>query len=198
MLSYKRKLCDSSDAELSGVESIDDDSSDSSEVSNLENSESDHPDAEIPSLEKAESETSEDESDSGSDFNPSPVKYTTIDKEKSKGKDSDEVDVFARSESDGYPEMYCMSPREDETDEKKQLKKDLLKSLTSIYEKKTSAHEFAVGGVKPELLSEPGLEIPGHGKVKLPVTAAAAKKLKKHFQQAPYGLGEETIIDKAV
>ena len=78
----------------------------------------------------------------------------------------------------------------------RQLKKELLQILTKIHEGKTS--EFAVGEINPELPALPGIKISGYGTVCLPVTEMTMKDLRKHFHQAPYGLGEETLIDKSV
>jgi len=44
----------------------------------------------------------------------------------------------------------------------------------------------------------PGLEITGAGPVGLPLTAGQVKELKKHGRQAPYGKGEETVVDTRV
>lgn len=55
---------------------------------------------------------------------------------------------------------------------------------------------FAVGGSDPALL--PGLEIADLGPLGLPLTAKQAKELKKHCEQAPYGKGQETLVDTSV
>lgn len=55
---------------------------------------------------------------------------------------------------------------------------------------------FAVGGSDPALL--PGLEIADLGPLGLPLTAKQAKELKKHCEQAPYGKGQETLVDRSV
>ena len=44
----------------------------------------------------------------------------------------------------------------------------------------------------------PGLEVEGLGPVGLPLTAKAAKDLIKHCHQAPYGKGEQTLVDTKV
>jgi hypothetical protein len=44
----------------------------------------------------------------------------------------------------------------------------------------------------------PGLEVKGVGPIGIPVTPADAKRLITKASQAPYGLGEETIVDKDV
>jgi hypothetical protein len=44
----------------------------------------------------------------------------------------------------------------------------------------------------------PGLEVKGVGPVGLPLTPIVAKELIKHCHQAPYGKGEETLVDTKV
>ena len=44
----------------------------------------------------------------------------------------------------------------------------------------------------------PRLEIDGVGTVAFPLSAAQAKELVRAAEQAPYGRGEETIVDTAV
>src|SRR5439155_203846 len=55
---------------------------------------------------------------------------------------------------------------------------------------------FCVSGTAPVVL--PGLEVAGLGPVGLPLTARQANELKKHCDQAPYGKGEETLVDTSV
>lgn len=55
---------------------------------------------------------------------------------------------------------------------------------------------FCASGSGPAPL--PGLEVVALGPVGLPLTAAQVPELKKHCQQAPYGKGEETIVDTRV
>ncbi len=70
--------------------------------------------------------------------------------------------------------------------------RELLKVLASLGK---SSRFFASGGLAPEL---PGLEVERIGQVGIPVTAADAKRLIKQASQAPYGRGEETIVDTGV
>src|SRR4051794_2887794 len=44
----------------------------------------------------------------------------------------------------------------------------------------------------------PGLEIQGVGPIGLPLTVKQAKEIKKHCERAPYGNGEETVVDTKV
>ena len=46
--------------------------------------------------------------------------------------------------------------------------------------------------------ANPGLEVAGLGPIGLPLTAHQAKELKAHCKQAPYGKGEETLVDTNV
>ena len=55
---------------------------------------------------------------------------------------------------------------------------------------------FCVSGSAPSVL--PGLEVEGMGPVGLPLTAKQAKEIIKHCDQAPYGKGEETLVDTSV
>ncbi len=55
---------------------------------------------------------------------------------------------------------------------------------------------FCVAGRVPAIL--PGLEVDGLGPIGLPLTPRAAKELIKHCHQAPYGKGEETLVDTKV
>jgi hypothetical protein len=74
---------------------------------------------------------------------------------------------------------------------------------TSISEKLSDALEkidrpgsFCVSGSAPAVL--PGLEVEGLGPIGLPLTPRQAKELKQFCEQAPYGKGEETIVDTTV
>jgi hypothetical protein len=55
---------------------------------------------------------------------------------------------------------------------------------------------FCASGGGPAPL--PGLEVAGLGPVGLPLTAVQVPELKQHCRQAPYGKGEETIVDTRV
>ena len=44
----------------------------------------------------------------------------------------------------------------------------------------------------------PGLEVDGLGPIGLPLTVKEAKELKQRCEQAPYGKGEETLVDTEV
>lgn len=56
--------------------------------------------------------------------------------------------------------------------------------------------QFVASGEMPATL--PGLEVDGVGMVRTPVSAADAKRLIAQAVQAPYGRGEETIVDTDV
>ena len=55
---------------------------------------------------------------------------------------------------------------------------------------------FCMQGSAPELL--PGLEIDEVGPIGFPLTVKQAKEIKKHCEQAPYGKGEQTLVDTKV
>ncbi len=55
---------------------------------------------------------------------------------------------------------------------------------------------FCVSGREPAIL--PGLEVEGLGPVGLPLTPKVARDLIKHCHHAPYGKGEETLVDTSV
>ena len=65
----------------------------------------------------------------------------------------------------------------------------LLDVLTSLDE----ASQFCTSGSVASVL--PGLEVQGVGEVGLPIGPAAARQLIQQAQPAPYGRGEETIVD---
>ena len=58
------------------------------------------------------------------------------------------------------------------------------------------SYQFATSGSLPPVL--PGLELKGDGSIGSPVSAADAKRLIAKASQAPYGRGEETIVDPKV
>ena len=68
--------------------------------------------------------------------------------------------------------------------------------LVKALDKINRPGSFAVGGSIPALL--PGLEVKGLGQIGLPLAAAQAKELIEHCEQAPYGKGQETLVDTSV
>ena len=60
----------------------------------------------------------------------------------------------------------------------------------------TEETQFLAAGSCP--LELPGLEVDTVGEIALPVTAATVKTLVKIADQAPYGRGEQTIVDTDV
>src|SRR4051812_32968201 len=75
---------------------------------------------------------------------------------------------------------------------REELSMKLIEALSKIDRPGT----FCVSGSAPAIL--PGLEVEGLGPVGLPLNAGQAKELKKHCHQAPYGKGEETLVDTKV
>lgn len=73
-----------------------------------------------------------------------------------------------------------------------QLTTQLWKVLESLGE----SSRFCTAGGLPAVL--PGLEVEGIGNMGVPVSAADARRLIKLASQAPYGRGDETIVDTNV
>jgi predicted 2-oxoglutarate/Fe(II)-dependent dioxygenase YbiX len=71
-------------------------------------------------------------------------------------------------------------------------KKALAELLCSLGE----SSKFAASGSLPPVL--PGLKVKGVGSIGSPVSAADAKRIIGQAEQAPYGRGEETILDTNV
>lgn len=76
------------------------------------------------------------------------------------------------------------------------MSRDLLQELSRVLEQIDRPGSFCVSGSAPVVL--PGLEVEGLGPVGLPLTAGQANELKGLCEQAPYGKGEETIVDTSV
>ena len=72
----------------------------------------------------------------------------------------------------------------------------VLRDLSQALENIDRPGSFCVSGSVPVVL--PGLEVAGLGLVGLPLTAVQAEELKKLCEQAPYGKGEETVVDTNV
>jgi hypothetical protein len=70
-----------------------------------------------------------------------------------------------------------------------EVTEQLLAVLTSLDE----ASQFCTSGSLASVL--PGLEVQGVGEVGLPIGPAAARQLIQQAEPAPYGRGEETIVD---
>lgn len=66
---------------------------------------------------------------------------------------------------------------------------ELLASDVSMFP--SSAHETASA-------DDLGIDVRGIGPISLPVSAARAKELRFVSRRAPYGLGEETLVDRSV
>ncbi len=68
--------------------------------------------------------------------------------------------------------------------------------LLQILESGGKSADFAVSGSFSVVL--PGLDVKGVGPVGLPVNPSVARELIEHADQAPYGQGEQTIVDTKV
>jgi hypothetical protein len=80
--------------------------------------------------------------------------------------------------------------------EENPVSETILEKLDEALSRIDRPGSFCVSGRAPAVL--PGLEVKGMGPVGLPVNETQAKELKKHCQQAPYGKGEQTIVDTSV
>jgi hypothetical protein len=76
------------------------------------------------------------------------------------------------------------------------MSKALLDKLSQALAKIDRPGSFCASGSVPAVL--PGLEVEGLGPIGLPLTTTQAEELKPLCQQAPYGKGEETIVDTSV
>jgi hypothetical protein len=72
----------------------------------------------------------------------------------------------------------------------------VLQELSQVLGKIDRPGSFCVSGSVPAVL--PGLEVAGLGPIGLPLTDKQAEELKKLCEQAPYGKGEETLVDPSV
>ena len=72
----------------------------------------------------------------------------------------------------------------------------LVSQLWKVLESLGESSQFCSSGSLAPVL--PGLEVEGIGNVGVPVSAADARRLVEQASQAPYGRGEETIVDTNV
>lgn len=71
-----------------------------------------------------------------------------------------------------------------------------MQELIALMDQVQTSGAFSVGGTLPSIL--PGLHVNGVGPIGLPLTDHQAKALIHVSARAPYGRGEETIVDPAV
>src|SRR5215471_15133462 len=71
-----------------------------------------------------------------------------------------------------------------------------MKELIALMDKVKTSGAFSVSGTLPSI--PPGLAVKGVGHIGLPLTAHQAKALIALSEQAPFGRGEETIVDTDV
>lgn len=74
--------------------------------------------------------------------------------------------------------------------------KDIAKELNRAVSRIVRPADYCTSGRVPFVL--PGLEVEGLGPVGLPLMASQAQELKSRCAQAPYGKGEETLVDVSV
>jgi len=73
---------------------------------------------------------------------------------------------------------------------------DVREGLVKLLDSLGESSQFAACGSLPPVL--PGLQVEGVGTVGTPISPADAKRLIAVAAQAPYGRGEETIVDTHV
>src|SRR2546430_5473258 len=71
-----------------------------------------------------------------------------------------------------------------------------MKELIVLMDQVQTSGTFSVGGTLPSIL--PGLHVHGVGPLGLPLTEHQAQALIQVSELAPYGRGEETIVDPEV
>ena len=72
----------------------------------------------------------------------------------------------------------------------------VVSQLWKVLESLGESSQFCTAGSLTPVL--PGLEIEGIGNVGVPVSAADARRIIEQASQAPFGRGEETIVDTDV
>lgn len=75
---------------------------------------------------------------------------------------------------------------------------DPRQEIIDILQEIDSPGTFAVGGPCSGKLIMPGLVVDGIGPIGLPLSKSQAKELANRCEQAPFGRGTETIVDKSV
>ena len=73
---------------------------------------------------------------------------------------------------------------------------DATRSLQTLLESLGESSQFATSGSLPPVL--PGLEVEGIGAIGTPVSVADAKRLIAGSAEAPYGRGQDTVVDTKV
>src|SRR5437660_6389827 len=71
-----------------------------------------------------------------------------------------------------------------------------LEWLSNAVGQATRSAKFCVAGCLPAL--DPGIEVEGMGRIKLPLKRTTAKELVAACQVAPYGKGTQTLVDTKV
>ena len=73
---------------------------------------------------------------------------------------------------------------------------EVAKQLLQVLDSLDESPQFCISGSLSPIL--PGLEVKGVGTVGLPISASKARELIEQASQAPYGRGEDTIVDTKV
>ena len=90
------------------------------------------------------------------------------------------------------------SPEEEESSEEEYEFDDARQEIIDILQEIDSPGTYAVGGSCDGKLIVPGLVVDGVGPIGLPLSKSQAEELAKRCEQAPFGRGEKTIIDKSI
>src|SRR4051794_9736402 len=72
----------------------------------------------------------------------------------------------------------------------------VLNQLCKVLESLGESSQFSTAGSLTPVL--PGLEVEGTGHVGIPIAPGDAQRLIAQASQAPYGRGEETLVDTSV
>ena len=83
-------------------------------------------------------------------------------------------------------------------DDEKSADCDPIMAIKELLAKVEPVGAYSVGGISLELPVLPGLFVKNHGIVPLPLNETQAKQLIKACKQAPFGLNEQTLVDKKV
>ena len=78
--------------------------------------------------------------------------------------------------------------------DKDEVKADIVRYLSGL----STSSTVAMGRLDPSIPHQPLLKIEGYGTVGLPVNERVANDIEEFMEEAPYGMGEDTVLDKKV
>ena len=105
-----------------------------------------------------------------------------------------QVDAPSRKTAGGNDKTDSSEESEEEDYDFDDPRQEIIDILEGI----ESPGKFAVGGCCGTRLLMPGLVVDGVGRIGLPLSETQAKELANRCEQAPFGRGEKTLVDKAV